>query len=123
MKVAVVGSRTFDDPKYMASILRHYDITVLISGGAKGADYYGKQYALEHKIQYREYPADWDKFGKRAGFLRNKQIVDDCEMVIAFWDGESKGTAHTIRLAKEAGKEVIVCWPDVNFLLNQIGTE
>ena len=121
MKIAVVGSRSFDDPKFMAHILRHYDITVLISGGAKGADYYGKLYAFEHQILYREYPADWDRFGKTAGFLRNKQIVADCEMVIAFWDKQSRGTKLCIDLAEADGKEVHVYWPTIDDLLKQIG--
>ena len=113
MKYAVVGSRTFDDYAFMEKALSSYnDITTIISGGARGADSLAKKYALEHGLNYVEFPALWDVYGKSAGYLRNNQIVDAAEIVIAFWDGKSKGTRHTIKLASDQGKTVHTYWPD-----------
>ncbi len=59
-------------------------------------------------LPYVEHPADWKRLGKRAGFARNQTIVDDCDEVLAWWDGKSRGTAHTIGMARKAGKPVTV---------------
>ena len=112
MKYAVVGSRTFSDYPFMEKVLSSYDdITTIISGGARGADSLAKRYAEEHNLNYVEFPALWDFYGKSAGYLRNQQIVDAAKVVIAFWDGESKGTRHTIKLAETQGKPVYKYWP------------
>jgi hypothetical protein len=106
MKLAVVGGRDFDDYQLFCWHLfgLHLPITTIISGGARGADSFAKSFALNLKFEYIEFPADWGKYGKRAGYLRNVQIVDECDLLIAFWDGESKGTKHSIDLAEKAGK-------------------
>ncbi|KKL45313.1 hypothetical protein LCGC14_2356910, partial [marine sediment metagenome] len=54
------------------------------------------------------YRAEWDKYGKSAGFLRNQTIIDNCDMVVAFWDGKSKGTADTINKAKRSKKPILL---------------
>ena len=104
LKCAVVGSRTFQDYKYMVKMLGWHDISLIISGGAKGADSLARIYAREHNIPLREHIPQWDLHGKKAGFIRNKLIIDDADVVIAFWDGISRGTAHSIKLAEEANK-------------------
>jgi ankyrin repeat protein len=76
----------------------HKDVVELLA--ASGADILGKQYAIDRKLNYIEFPADWNKYGKRAGFIRNQEIVDNSDFVIAFWDGVSNGTKHSIELAK-----------------------
>lgn len=111
IKLAVVGSRTFIDYDYMCQTLKWFDIKQIISGGAKGADALAKRYAEEHNIDYKEFPANWDKHGKSAGYIRNKQIVDAADEVVAFWDGESKGTQHTITITEEQGKPLHVYKP------------
>jgi predicted Rossmann fold nucleotide-binding protein DprA/Smf involved in DNA uptake len=123
MKAAVIGSRTFDSYQFMEQILRFYDITLIISGGAKGADACAKQYAHSNGISYREYLPDWDQYGKRAGFLRNRQIVNDAEIVIAFWDSVSKGTKNSVDIANDMGKEVYIYWPTVDDFLSTIGKD
>lgn len=117
-KLAVVGSRTFRNYQFLCNILQWYDIALIISGGAKGADSLAEKYALEHGIQTKIFPADWDRYGKRAGYLRNEKIVAACDEVVAFWDGTSAGTAHTIRIANEQGKPVNVFWPEEKTLVN-----
>ena len=111
IKIAVIGSRSFSDYKFMCSILDHYDIKKIISGGARGADTLGKMYANDNGIDIQEFLPDWEKLGKKAGMIRNRDIIDACNEVIAFWNGESKGTKHAIGHAEEKGKPVHIYWP------------
>jgi len=81
------------------------DISWVVSGGAPGADSLAEKWAKENKKMLTIYPADWLNLGKRAGYVRNTDIVKNSDMIIAFWDGKSKGTKHTIGLAQKMGKE------------------
>jgi|WetSurMetagenome_2_1015567.scaffolds.fasta_scaffold883786_2 predicted Rossmann fold nucleotide-binding protein DprA/Smf involved in DNA uptake len=115
MRIAVIGSRSFNNYEYMQAILDSFTITLsdsrklwFVSGGARGADKLAERYIEERKFGMTVYPADWKAHGKSAGFKRNKQIVDNADVVLAFWDGESKGTLHSINLAKEQGKPVYI---------------
>jgi uncharacterized phage-like protein YoqJ len=112
MKIAVVGSRNFRYKKFVidtiittfylnAPFIRHE----FISGGAVGVDSWAEDCIIKGTIKHIFKP-DWDKYGKRAGFLRNELIINEAERVIAFWDGESKGTKHSIDLAIKAGKPI-----------------
>lgn len=112
IKLGVVGSRNFDHYSILKEELTNYDVCCIVSGGAKGADSLAKQYANTYNIQIVEYLPQWEVFGKKAGFIRNQLIVDNSDEVIAFWDGESKGTLSTIELCKKANKKVKV----INFL-------
>lgn len=113
-KLAVVGSRTLD-PRAVACAVDHHcgeylaGIEVeIVSGGAAGADAGGKLFAKEGYLQYTEFPAEWDKYGKSAGFKRNVLIADYADECIAFWDGKSKGTRHTLNLFLDRGKPIRV---------------
>jgi hypothetical protein len=109
-RVAVVGGRNFDNYYLLKDVLNAYrkkhGISLIISGGAKGADTLAEKYAKEFEIDYRVFVAKWNKYGKSAGYRRNKKIVEACDIVIAFPDKESKGTYHTIDLAESALKPV-----------------
>ncbi len=106
----VVGSRTFEDYELMKNKLdyflsNHGKKVVIVSGGAKGADSLAKRYAKDKGFEYVEFPADWENLGKTAGYIRNEQMHKYISKaakrgVVAFWDGESKGTAHNFTLAK-----------------------
>ena len=111
-KMGVIGSRTFTNYKYMKEILDSFSFSEIVSGGAKGADSLARKYAEEKNIPITEILPDWNQYGKSAGFKRNKLIIDESDAIIAFWDGKSKGTAHSIRLAKEAGKNVYAFWKE-----------
>lgn len=106
MKVAVIGSRSFDDYDLLEKTLMRYDIKMIVSGGARGADELAEKYAEQMGIPIKVHYADWDKHGKSAGFIRNRLIIDDCDFVVAFWDGKSKGTLNSIQLAKKQNKKV-----------------
>ena len=114
MKLAIVGSRAFNNYRLMADKLSYWEeinyclITEVVSGGARGADSMGEMFARASNIPCKIFPAEWDKFGKSAGYKRNIDIVNYCDEVIAFWDGKSKGTKHTIDIATKAGKKVTV---------------
>lgn len=110
IRLAIVGGRNFQDYDYMKRCIdqlrKEYSVIGIISGGARGADTLGERYAREAGIDTRIFPADWDRYGKSAGFRRNRDIVANCDAVAAFWDGRSKGTQNTIELARAAGKPV-----------------
>ena len=104
----VVGSRTFNDYDLMCEkldyLLMNYSQVAIVSGGAKGADTLAEKYAKEHNYPLRVYKADWNAYGKRAGFLRNEEMhkcisIYENKGVVAFWDGNSSGTAHNFELA------------------------
>lgn len=107
--VLVVGSRSFTDysrfEREMDAIVPQGELVVIVSGGAAGADALAKRYAYEHRLYYNEFPAQWKKYGKKAGFLRNVQMhefISRCKnrRVVAFWDGISKGTEHSFQLSE-----------------------
>ena len=107
-KIAVVGSRGFNDYSLLERTLTPYLPFVLVSGGARGADSLAERFADKNNLEKIIFKPDWDKYGKRAGFLRNIKIVDESDMVIAFWDGQSRGTKSSIDLAREKNKELSV---------------
>ena len=113
IKVAVVGSRHFNNYQQMEEVLDWYEIEVIISGGARGADALAKKYAANKNIPYKEFPAEWDKYGKAAGPIRNKKIVEASDEIVAFCEiSKSKGTASTVKIANEMGKPVSVYAPE-----------
>lgn len=83
-------------------------ITEVLSGGARGADKLGERWAVDNDIPYELWLADWEKHGKAAGQIRNRQMAENAEALIAFWDGRSRGTKNMIDTAKELGLEVRV---------------
>lgn len=112
-KIAVVGSRNFSNYGYFKAIMKkflsNFHEPILVSGGASsGADMFAEKYAKEEGIEILIFPADWDKHGKAAGFIRNKDIWDSSDRGIAFWDGESKGTAHSFDIAKKQKKKLYI---------------
>lgn len=107
MKVGVVGSRDFTDYTLLCKTLSNYKISLIVSGGARGADTLATKFAEENNIPVKEFIPDWT-IGKHAGFLRNTEIVNESDIIIAFWDGASKGTLDSIKKARKQKKVVIV---------------
>ena len=107
-KVIIAGSRGFSNYKllrekcneYLREKREKYNI-IIISGGARGADLLGEKYAQDEGFSLEVFPANWNKFGKSAGFRRNEQMAEVADALIAFWDGNSKGTAHNFELAEK----------------------
>jgi len=112
-KVIIAGGRHFSDYEFMKQtcdkVLQDLEETIeIVSGAARGADKLGEKYAKEKGHQIHRFVAQWDKFGKSAGYRRNAEMADFADMLIAFWDGESKGTSHMIDLAKAKNLSVVV---------------
>ena len=108
MKVIVAGSRSFRDYEVLCKVLDEMEITTIISGGARGADKLGERYANERGISLEQYPAQWDRYGNHAGFIRNVEMAENADALVAFWDGFSGGTLHMITVAKQRGLPVKV---------------
>lgn len=104
MRTIIAGSRTVTDYSLLNNLL--WVPTVIISGGARGADALGERYAEEHNIPLEIYPAKWSLYGKEAGYLRNAKMASKAEALIALWDGESRGTKHMIGLARARGLRI-----------------
>lgn len=111
---AIVGWRNMSDYDYFCKVVDQYYIgsmphfDAIVSGGAPGADTLAEQYAKQHAISIIVFNANWEQFGRAAGPLRNKQIVEFADMMIAFLAEGSKGTANSISLAKSKGIPVFI---------------
>lgn len=105
MRVIIAGSRNYTNYLELVSfcdqVLSGTESIEIVSGTARGADSMGERYANERGYKISRFPADWNKYGKSAGYVRNKEMADYADGLIAFWDGQSKGTLHMINLAKE----------------------
>lgn len=108
MRVLVCGSRTWSDLDPIRERLRQFPpSTIIIHGAAPGADLIADGLAEYFGFGVEAYPANWQKYGKRAGPMRNIEMLDsEPNLVLAYWDGESPGTAHTIREAQKRGIKV-----------------
>lgn len=106
-QVIIAGGRDFANYELLQNkcdqFFREKRPTAIISGLARGADTLGTHYARERGIQVLEFPADWERLGRRAGMVRNLQMLDAADAVVAFWDGQSRGTAHMINETKKRG--------------------
>lgn len=113
MRVIIAGGRDFQDYPLLKNkcdtILESVDkkAITIICGTAKGADTLGEWYALEKKFKIEYFKPDWS-IGRKAGVIRNQQMAENADALIAFWDGKSRGTMHMIRIAKEKGLKVRV---------------
>lgn len=127
MKLAIIGGRDFNNYNLLKDTVNNLDFipSMIVSGGARGADSLGKKYAKEMDIKTCIFLADWDdiyaenckiaygKYGGKpynvlAGFNRNKLIIEKADVVLAFWDGKSAGTKHSICLAIKTKKKVTI---------------
>jgi len=126
MNIAIVGSRSIQGMPLKhfqiinKTILNHIGdnlslVDCIISGGAAGVDQIAEHFAKEHQIrEFRVYLPQWNKYGKKAGFLRNKLIVENADTVLIFWDGESKGTQHDIQICEDTyTKHKVWIWKDL----------
>lgn len=102
MRLAIIGSREFKQYQYLVTLLDPIKDSIewIISGGARGVDSMAERYARVNKIPFLLFPANWDKYGKRAGFIRNQQIVDEADYMIAIPTPDSIGTRDSIRRAE-----------------------
>ena len=102
MKLIIAGGRDFNNYQVLDTIVSVYSdvISEVVCGDARGADLLGADWAYHHNIPVKHFPAEWEKYGKAAGNIRNADMGDYGDALIAFWDGQSRGTMNMIKTMK-----------------------
>lgn len=111
MRIIIAGSREVTEAKVREAISRcpwAGFASAVVSGTARGADIYGEAWAEENGISIVRFSAEWKRYGKKAGPVRNKIMAENAEGLIAVWDGNSRGTQSMIKLAQEKGLRVFI---------------
>lgn len=125
MKVIVAGSRKGIYAQYvydkLDEILANVDKSelVIVSGNARGVDRMGEGWAIDHGVRVELHPAEWQRYGKRAGFIRNDLMAQEADALVAIWDGASRGTKHMIDIARTYGLEVRIVRADLDGAVEQ----
>ncbi len=128
-KLIVAGGRDFTDSdamnRYIGSIVMHATIAgrqvSIVSGMAHGADALGAAFARDQDIALYEFPADWNQYGKGAGFIRNREMAQFADGLLAFWDGKSRGTKHMIETMQDMGKLTHIVYYKTHPVRNDAG--
>ncbi|CDQ41855.1 DUF2493 domain-containing protein [Virgibacillus salexigens] len=115
-RVIIAGGRDFNNYDVLYQCAKwallnyiHSDIPItIVSGTARGADSLGESFAKDNSFSILPIPADWKRYGKKAGYLRNAEMAKHANALIAFWDGHSRGTRHMIDLAYKHNLEVLI---------------
>jgi len=114
-RIIIAGCRTFTCYAEVKKAIcldlesvRSGDTVILLSGGCRGADQLGERFAKEVGWEIEYYMPEWKKYGRAAGPLRNKRMVEKCDAVICFWDGKSKGTGSLIQYARKFKKQLFL---------------
>lgn len=111
MKIAIIGSRETGNINFEELLKKHMDVftnDTIISGGARGIDTLAAMYAKKHGIKLLEFRPDYTTYGRGATFVRNRLMVDMADVVVAFWNGSSRGTKYTIEYAKKKYVPVVI---------------
>lgn len=114
MKVIIAGSRTINNYLLVRRAMRlsEFEVTEIVSGGARGVDTLGEKWAVRHGIPIKLFFADWDLHKKSAGYRRNVEMAEYADALVVIWDGASKGTVHMIDIMREKKKPVYVLRTD-----------
>lgn len=117
MRVIIAGSRTIADYDIVRKAIynalwdwrwTYESVTEVVSGTAFGVDRLGEMWAVRNNKKIAYFPANWDKYGKKAGYMRNAEMANYADALIAIWDGKSRGTKMMIDLAKKKGLKVFI---------------
>ena len=106
MKIIIAGGKDFDNYNMVEQTMKNLDllVTEIVCGYAQGADRLGEKWAINNGIKVTYFPADWDNYGTSAGFIRNAEMAEYADYLVAFWDMKSSGTKHMIETMKKCGK-------------------
>jgi len=115
MKLIIAGSRTITDIEFLINTLKYFTISKnsikeIISGGANGVDFLGEYLAKHSEIKLVKFPADWDAYGRSAGYIRNKEMGNYGTALLAIQKDNSRGTQHMIDIMIKNNKKVFVCY-------------
>lgn len=117
MRIIIAGSRTVTEQQ-VRDALEWCPwigfVSCVVSGGAKGADQFGERWAIQQGLEIKQFLAEWGKYGKRAGPLRNKMMAENADGLIAVWDGSSRGTSSMIDLGQTAGLRIFITRTDID---------
>lgn len=125
MHTIIAGSRSLSSPVAKAYVFRYLEttpphpITRVLSGTARGPDSFGAQWAKTMGIPVDYYPANWERFGRMAGFMRNVDMAKHAKALIVFWDGKSRGTGHMLTVANNRSLKVTVVYPPKEIINNE----
>jgi hypothetical protein len=110
MKTIIAGSRTVPEYSIVEDAIKAsgFEITEVVSGTCRGPDQWGEEWARRNSIPVKQFPAEWRLKGRAAGILRNEDMGDYADALIAVWDGTSRGTQHMINYARAKGLKVFV---------------
>lgn len=110
MKVIIAGGRDFTNYALVETAIKvsGFEISQVVSGKAKGVDTLGEVWALANNVPVEAFPADWSQHGRAAGPIRNREMAEYADALIAIWDGESKGTANMIQQARNKKLDVFI---------------
>lgn len=113
LSIGIIGSTTYKDNDLVVAWLDrlHKELgpfDKLITGGVGTVDTLSEKWATKNNIEKKIYYADWQNYGNRAIYIRNIFIVENSDIIISFWDGDSKGTAHAIRISRVGNKPLLV---------------
>lgn len=113
MRTIIAGSRDLTDPSLvdLAVTQANFLITEVVSGAARGVDTNGERWARLNNIPVRRFPAEWDKHGKKAGYLRNEEMAANADALVLIWDGKSKGSKHMLDIATRCGLKIHIYRP------------
>ena len=106
MKVIIAGGRDFNNSQMVEDTMNklNFIVTEVVCGDAAGADTEGNLWGQRHGVPVKHFPAQWDTFGKVAGIIRNHEMGDYADYLVAFWDGKSRGTKDMIDYMRKIGK-------------------
>ena len=110
MRVIIAGSRNITDYNLVKSVIKEsgFEITEVVSGTARGVDRLGEHWAIENNISIKKFPAEWDKYGKSAGYKRNIEMAQYAENLIAICLDDSKGTMHMVNTMRKFCKSIFL---------------
>lgn len=113
MRLIIAGGRDFNNYSLLKETVNKFltdynDEPCIICGKAKGVDTLGERFAKEQGYKIKYFPADWNTYGKSAGFVRNIEMAENATSLIAFWDGKSSGTKHMIETAKKYNLKILI---------------
>jgi len=119
MKIIIAGSRNITKEDFQVAVGKSEllkSATTIISGTARGADQFGEEWAKSQNLSIERYPADWEKYGKRAGYLRNCEMGQVSDGCLCIWDGKSPGTKLMMNIARENGLFLEIYYTDSKLL-------